>query len=357
MSIFEVTELRDSTIWKLFRMRERIQVDPVYQRLGEIWTQDKRQLLIDSVLNGFDVPKIYLHKFSSPKKIGNRTLDYAVIDGRQRLETIWSFIQGELNISSDFEYFKDESIDGKDMTYSELGQSFPDLKADFDGFPLNVVCIETADMELIEEMFSRLNEAVPLSAPEKRNALGGPVPVAVRALAQSIFFTKKIPFSNKRYRHYDIAVKFLLFAKEKKITDTKKVYLDKFVEHYSDLAKTKKLDFSSDAAKTLESMSLVFVNADSLLKSIGMVVLYFHLFRVAVEGNWIKKVTRSKLVAFENLRAKNRVIAEKDLTKADYELIEFDRYSQSPNDSYAVKLRLSIILKIGFGIKRNIESL
>ena len=62
------------------------------------------------------------------------------------------------------------------MTYSDLGFKYPLLKARFDATSLSVISVRTEDIELIEDMFSRLNEAVPLNAPEKRNAFGGPLP-------------------------------------------------------------------------------------------------------------------------------------------------------------------------------------
>ena len=48
--------------------------------------------------------------------------------------------------------------------------------------------IETNENDLIEELFSRLNEAVPLNAPEKRNAFGGVVAKSIRDLAKHSFF-------------------------------------------------------------------------------------------------------------------------------------------------------------------------
>ena len=66
MSRFEINSLQRSSAWSLFRMRDRIKMDPVYQRQGDIWTLEKRRLLIDTMINGFDVPKLYLHKFQTP---------------------------------------------------------------------------------------------------------------------------------------------------------------------------------------------------------------------------------------------------------------------------------------------------
>lgn len=63
------------------------------------------------------------------------------------------------------------------------------------------------------------------------------------------------------------------------------------------------------------------------------------------------------LLNFKKIRQKNREKAEKSLSSADYDLIEFDRYAQSPNDLYAVKFRLQILLKHITGKNYAIEDL
>src|SRR5258707_8905785 len=121
-----------------------------------------------------------------------------------------AFLDGGIALPSYFEFFRDPKTKGGDMTYKELGQAYPDLKVQLDSFQLTTICIETDELEMIEEMFSRLNESAPLAAPEKRNAYGGPLPVAIRKLATEAFFKTRLPFPNKRYRHFDLATKFLL---------------------------------------------------------------------------------------------------------------------------------------------------
>lgn len=344
----EITDLRNNTIWNVFRMRERIQIDPDYQRASDIWTLDKRQLLLDTILNNFDVPKLYLHKFKEPIQKGGKTCDYAIIDGRQRLESIWSFIEGKIALDDDFIYFNDATLKAGGMKYAELGKFYPELKVSFDSFPLSVVCIETEDIEMIEEMFSRLNEAVPLAAAEKRNAYSGPIPGAIRELAAETFFKSALPFPNKRYRHFDLAAKFLYAEHQGKVVDTKKTYLDKFVEGFANQPKQKKPQFLGKAKDTVGRMAKVFAHKDFLLRQVGMVVVYYHLFRLAHEQGWEDDINRKSLLDFEKLREKNRVKAEKDLSSADYEMIEFDRYSQSPNDAYAIKIRLKVIMQSAF---------
>ena len=92
--------------------------------------------------------------------IDGKKYDYAIIDGRQRLEAIWGFINDEFTLSEDFIYLADENVQAKNMSYSELASSYPKLKIRFDSYNLPIVLIETDEIELIEDMFSRLNESI-----------------------------------------------------------------------------------------------------------------------------------------------------------------------------------------------------
>jgi hypothetical protein len=354
---FNLSYLSKNTVWQVYRIRDRILLDPDYQRLGEIWTKEKKQLLLDSLINGFDIPKFYLHKFDKPKTYNKKEYDYAIVDGKQRLETIWSFIKGELSLDDELVYFADEGIDIKGLKYNEFANKAPDLKSDFDGISLDVVCIETDEIEMIEEMFSRLNEAAPLNAAEKRNALGGPVPVAIRSLVTETFFAEKVPFSNRRYRQFDLACKFLYFESNKKVLDTKKLSLDNFVEQFKSKPRNRKLGFAKLARQNLENMSDIFAKSDPLLKQVGMIIVYYNLFRLALEEGWETKITRGKLVKFNKLRKENRITAELDIKNAEFDLIEFDRYALSLNDSHSIKTRVQILAKFAFDREIDLDRL
>ncbi|MEM8488850.1 MAG: DUF262 domain-containing protein, partial [Bacteroidota bacterium] len=179
--------MQNSTILRVNSERDDIDVNPYYQRKGEVWTLQKKQLLIDSIINDYDIPKLYFHKLNGNHTSGGN-FDFSIIDGKQRLEAIWGFIDGRFSISDDFVYLADKAIDAKGMTYSELASRYPKIKIRFDSYILPIILVETDDIDLIEDMFSRLNEAVPLNAAEKRNALGGPMAKAIRQVADTSFF-------------------------------------------------------------------------------------------------------------------------------------------------------------------------
>lgn len=342
MSSFSLGQMRNASPWSLYRMKDVIDLSPTYQREGGIWNDDKRQLLIDTIINRFDVPKIYVHQFAQPVVKDGKPLEYAVIDGKQRLDTLFMFIEGKFALDSDFEYLHAEGIAASNMTYSDLARAYPDLKTDFDSSPLDVVVIQTDDIELIEEMFSRLNEAVPLNAAEKRNAKPGPVPPAVRTLSGHPFWQNKVPFANTRYRHYDLAAKMLYIESRKVVPDTKKAYLDKFFKDNAEVPPATIEPYLAAASQILTDMTAVFTDRDGLLRSVGMLILYFHLFKAA-RAMGIGPPSRATLAGFEDTRRQNRELAEHDIASAEYDLLEFDRYAQSPNDAIAIRYRLSVM--------------
>ena len=344
MNDFRVFPLQMSTVLWLYNRRHEIQTDPEYQRQSDIWGLEKRQLLIDSILNGYDVPKIYFHEFFPAKVVGGKKYKFAIIDGKQRLLALWDFIEGEFSLSPDFELIARPSANLKEMTYAELSQKYPEVKSDFDARRLDVVGIQTEDIEQIEEMFSRLNEAVPLNAAEKRNAFRGAGPLAIRKLIRRPFFSHRLFFPNKRYRHMDLAAKFLYLQDCGSSADTKKIYLDHFVRSHE--KKPKKISrLQIETTKILRKMERVFVERDPLLKSVGMCTTYFLLFQELNLRGDAEGLKRQQFANFEAVRAQNGILAAEESGEigANWDLLEFDRLMQSPNDKVAMDFRLKVL--------------
>ncbi len=349
MSYIETFPVQHSTIMRLYSEKDEVLVNPEYQRMGGVWTPEKKQLLIDSILNDYDIPKIYLHAFSREQK-KETGFAYAVIDGRQRLEAIWQFIEGKFTLADDFIYQADTSIKLARLGYSDIAANYPKIKIKFDSFVLPIVGVDTDDQDLIEDMFSRLNEAVPLNAAEKRNALGGELVGAIRDIASHDFFTKCVAFGNKRFQHREVAARFLLVEENirtnGKIIDTKKEYLDALARNYGSGKTALVTDAKDTIFGILDFMASIFVEKDDLLRAQGNMVVYYLLCKSAIHANASQKITRERLYAFRDLVRENRIKAEDNFQDATFELLEFDRLSQQgTNDSSNIRERLSVIAK------------
>jgi len=341
--------MQNSAILRINAEREYINTNPEYQRGSDVWTLEKKQLLIDSILNDFDVPKLYFHAHIKAGGTEKTNFDYSIVDGRQRIETIWAFIDDRFALSDDFEYFQDEDIKAASMRYSDLAKSFPRLKIKFDSFTLPIICIETSDNELIEEMFSRLNEAVPLNGAEKRNALGGPMASAIRTIAQHRFFVHFVRFPNQRQQHSESAAKLIFLEHTKthvgRIVDTKKPYLDDMVRAYR-LGKFADHEFLvSRVQAVLDEMIKIFDQEDPLLRAQARVPIFYLVVSAAMDFGRINNVRRERLVGFyEEIRA-NKSAAELDLADARFDFLEYDRLSQQgTNDAASIIERVKIVV-------------
>ena len=350
MKAFWLDRFRPARVRDLYRMRDRIQLDPDYQRQSDVWGREKRRLLIDSMINQFDVPKLYFRHFATPVAVDGANYEYSVIDGRQRLETIWSFMDDGFALSDDVAYIQDEALAQRlaGLTFSELSLRHPQVANDFLTYELDVVTLEGDEEEiedLVEDLFLRLNEAVPLNAAEKRNAFGGPIPALYKQLVLHSLFQDRLPFSDRRYRYYDIATKLLYFEARGGATDTKKVWLDRFVRsHHDDPLEA--VGAYLDGARTVcDVLAAVFKSSDRLLDTVGMVSVYYLVFKHALSEGWAREISRESLESFHQHRVANRLSAREDEAGADYDLLEFDRFAQSPNDLIALRFRRDVLLE------------
>lgn len=348
MATIKTYPFQNSTILRINSEKDVINTNPDYQRKGGVWTLQKKQLLIDSIINDYDIPKLYFHNYSSKQKEENGgQFDFAIIDGRQRIEAILEFINGDFSVADDFEYLADNSVKASGLTYSDLANEYPKIKIRFDSYNLPIILIESEDLDLIEDMFSRLNEAVPLNAAEKRNALGGPMAAAIRDAALHEFFTAKVRFNNNRYQHREVAARLIfleyMLTKYSKLADTKKPYLDKMVTDYRD-NNADPQPILDRSLLVLDEMVNVFGNKDELLRSQSTIAVYYLLFRISKERGRLDLVTRRGLIDFYQALADNRSISEQDITKSNYEYLEFERMSQQgTNDAYSIKERTRIM--------------
>ena len=346
MTQFQIQQLTDASVLAIDDMRSQIYIDPDYQRPGGVWNQKQRQLFIDSLVNRYDIPKLYFHQISESEV--SKDHRYAIIDGKQRLETIWDFVDGKFALADDFEYYSDSDIDASGMSYEELSKKYPKLVSRLDSRTLTIMVVVAEELDVVEDMFSRLNEATPLNAAERRNAFGGPLPSITRRLVtDGLFFKQRISVSHTRYRHYDIAAKLLHLEQSEEIVDTKKATLDAFFVAARKQGKTEEdlSDLDRTVAENLTTMYGIFVDKDELLRSSGMVVVYYVLFSRLRRDGIETKVGRAELVEFEKLRKTNRDKFALDHDGVDYRLIEFDELARSSNDGAAIRERYEILRK------------
>ena len=189
------------SIRKLCNLKDKIDPRPQYQR-GEVWKLPAKQLLMDSILFSFDIPKIYLHDCR-----GSGVYDYHVTDGQQRLIAIWEFCAGVYRLG-DTANTRAANLVGLD--FSELPK---EKRKTLSTFKLVTAIITDAAMDDVRELFSRLQRGARLTPAELRNSLPSQIGDCVRAMAEnhSFFSDDLCPFSPARFKRHDLcAHAFLL---------------------------------------------------------------------------------------------------------------------------------------------------
>ncbi|CAM3586508.1 DUF262 domain-containing protein [Nocardioides marinus] len=295
---------RGFRVEQLIGWQDNFLLDPVYQREGGIWTRSRQQLFIDSILNGFDVPPLYLHQLRPPEFRDGRAASYAVIDGRQRLEALEEFASGRLRLDDDFRLLEDvedsqavlleEFAGGRGrfggLTLGELRAEAPSLAYRFLDYEIPVTVVDTEDPELIEELFFRLNEGVPLNPAEKRTR-GELLRSHVIPLVRNDDLFRCAGFRNVRRKHEDLLLR-LLFVKSRQgtihdVPDMKRTLIDQFAssfrpdfgESFSDSERQnvqRTLAALVDAVRpTLEAMNEIFEEGDPLLRQQSTFFIYY----------------------------------------------------------------------------------
>jgi hypothetical protein len=177
-------------ISKINKRRDRYEI-PDWQR-QKVWTRSRKQLLIDSILRGWKLPKFYFLKISDDPE------EFEVVDGQQRLSTIFEFFADELPLT-------EESMkEFGGPYYHDLKPKYSD---GFDDFEIEFDVIEEANEAELKQFFQRLQLGLPLTASEQLNSEHSNLRDYCRQLAKHKFFTDKVSIRDYRYAHFDVAAK------------------------------------------------------------------------------------------------------------------------------------------------------
>lgn len=157
MSKFLQTTNRTISWFKRTHDNGELQMKPPFQR-NPVWTTPQKSYLIDSVLNGYPVPELYMQEFIDDQ--GNER--HVVIDGQQRIRACLEFIEGQFALN------EEESPSWANMRFENLSAN--DKKTIYSYTFIIRVLPDIPDEE-IRGIFQRLNKnVVALNAQELRQA-------------------------------------------------------------------------------------------------------------------------------------------------------------------------------------------
>ncbi|HKS06831.1 MAG TPA: DUF262 domain-containing protein [Gemmatimonadaceae bacterium] len=243
--------VRNWTVEELHKLRTSITF-PEYQRQPNLWAVEKRRLLIDSILIDIDIPKLYFNQ--------TKGHEYEVVDGTQRLWSLWEFVDGELTVDDG----------GRFRTFEQLSAAKQERIRTYE---LQVVVFENADDAYLRELFLRLQLGLLLVTGEKLNAATGQMRDFVfRKLADHPFIESlKIP----RRRHANatlgaqIAVNSFARAKQHSFARTRYEDLLFFFQEYELPTGDAKQLFAKQTARIVSVMGSLHRLFGSRAKQIG----------------------------------------------------------------------------------------
>ena len=79
--------------WDLYK-RDLLELDPPYQRRS-VWSQSYKDYFVDTILLDYPAPAVFLYEDIDDDGIA----EYSVVDGKQRLSTVFEFLRGEFPVS------------------------------------------------------------------------------------------------------------------------------------------------------------------------------------------------------------------------------------------------------------------
>ena len=156
--MLEKTKIVKQT-WSIIEIYQKMEdkkliLDPDYQR-NIIWDEEKKTSFIESLYMGIIIPPIYVVEIPSTDILsGNK---YEVVDGKQRLSTIKSFINNDLKLrEKNLEYYADLFGEKK---FAEIRECCSKETTEMLSSVLDVYVITANSPDFTKyDIFSRLNK-------------------------------------------------------------------------------------------------------------------------------------------------------------------------------------------------------
>ncbi len=221
----------------------KYQYNVSYQRKSDVWSPDKKSFLIDSILKNYPIPAIFMRPKVNSKS--GKTI-YEIIDGKQRLESIISFIENKIPLT---DYFaEDDLFDISNEIAEEIsGLFFKEISREkeyepylnqFWKYALSIEYLYEESETLIATVFDRLNRnGEPLNRQELRNAKYSTSLLikTVQRVSKHKFFDNTLQRLKKERMEIEEFISELLFLIiEDRILDSSPEILDElYEEHYS----------------------------------------------------------------------------------------------------------------------------
>ena len=279
-------EKNDRSLFELghWYQRGRLILDAEWQR-EYVWDRKRASRLIESFLIDLPIPVIYL--------VMNDENKYEVIDGLQRLTSVFDFLNGRYKLT------------GLEIKQDLNGCQFSDLSEDlqnklYDSTLRTFELSQDTSKDLMFLIFERLNTGgVALNEMEIRNCLyRGSLNDLIKELAQFNEFKHCVNQKNihRRMKDRSLVLRFLAFYEKTyfKATRGLKAFFNEFCETYRDPSENKLNEFRNQFKKATKAAYTIFGDRGFRLSSTSSVnASVFQVLCVSFCNHDLGALTRS----------------------------------------------------------------
>ena len=325
--------------------KETLSFNHPIQRQSAQWDNEQQSLLIHSILANFPVPAVYVQKTESIEidTKDKHNYNYSVLDGKQRMTTVFSFINGEFALADDI-----PNVEIEDITYEVAGKYFEDLDEDVQQeilrFKFNIQAFEDVTDEVIEDIFFRLNNSTPLTKPQKaRPLMGVENSIFINEILSDRFFTEKCTFSKMQLKKSDdmctLLQGMLLLDNKYRDYDFNSISADE-VMSYSQYIKNNYPDECKDRLKKIIGfLDNVFYVKDKNLKKINIPVLFLIADKALAESitgtnfrRWYNSFFDEHKEEYNQYCSSGSIKKEKTLGRIEVMTKYFEKYFRELNE-------------------------
>jgi hypothetical protein len=319
-------EVRNWRISQLHKERASITF-PEYQRQERLWSDEKKSLLIDSILKDIDIPKLYFNEV--PGGV------YEVVDGQQRLWAIWDFLDGLYTYKHGDAPAKFSLLTAKQQEHIA-------------SYQLQITVFKDADEEYLRELFLRLQLGLLLNTGEKLHATSGLMKDFIFDKFAKHKFVKALGMPQKRYANETLGAQIAInsFTRSKLGTFVRTRYedLNYFFQEYA-RPHGKELEFfkerTSHILHVLDELSECFGDKARDLKNRSYIISIYLLYEDLTTDKDMKHADQRVFAEFIlKLWIRLREEVSRGFDRKNRELYAFETLvSSAPGEKYQIQRR------------------
>ena len=266
--------------WTLLQLhKNRYKIKPAVFQRSDVWFPRRRKLLIDSILRGIDIPKIYLQKSENVQ-------EWDIIDGHQRIDTIIGFFDDEFE------------VDGE--KFSEMS---PQKQEIIKNYRLTIVEVSEIPDEEVRLLFKRLNLGIPLNSGERLNAIKSGLGDFIKEKMRKTEFIRKIRIPERRFAKEQVCAQICnnssVFNNTGEFRNSKYEDLENLYRIHKDFYSNS--DKAAKILKILDELHGIFQDQAELIRNRASAVSIFLFVEEQIQNNRLQgneKILRDFYIDF-----------------------------------------------------------